>query len=95
MRTTNTKARSFVQDLIPFKASNLSGVEEGKFYVVYSYGWYPLFAYSYVEQRWFQNIEKYSVSTSRQTSQCKPLASFQLLSHDQMKDLIQGRVVVA
>jgi len=95
MRTTNAKARSFVQDLKPFQANNLHAISDNHFYIVYSYGWYPLLAYSYAEQRWFKNIEKYSSSTSKQLTQCAPIASFQLLSHDQMKDLIQGRVVVA
>lgn len=95
MKTTNAKSRQFVQKLEEFKANNLHAVRDNHFYVVYSYGWYPLLAYSYAEQRWFKNIQKYSVSTSKQLSQCAPMASFQLLGHDQIKDLIQGKAVVA
>ena len=95
MKTTNVKSRSFVQNKEPFKANNLKGVDEGHFYVVYSYNWYPLFAYCFVEKRWFKNIQKYSVSTSKQATQCEPLASFILLDLEQMKDLLQGKAVVA
>ena len=95
MRTTNTKARQFVQKLEPFKASNLSGIIEGKFYVVYSYKWYPLFIYSYVEEKWFQNSDRYSVSTSKQYGQAHPHTDCIALTHEQMKDLLQGKAVVA
>lgn len=95
MKTTNAKSSQFVQEKETFQANNLKGVDEGHFYVVYSYGWYPLFAYCFVEKRWFKNIQKYSVSTSKQTTQCQPQASFTLLDLEQMKDLLQGRAVVA
>lgn len=95
MRTTNTKSRQFVEALEPFKASNLSGVNTGRFYVVYSYGWYPLFIYCFKEERWFKNTDRYSVSTSKQTGQCHPHASCIGLTHEQMKDLLAGRAVVA
>lgn len=94
MKTTNTKSRQFVQNLKPFEANNLSArVENGKFklYVVYSYGWYPLFAYHYDSNKWFENSERYSVSTSKQRTQCHPHADTIEISHASMKDLIQGR----
>lgn len=95
MKTTNTKSRKYVQAMEPFSASNLSGVIEGKFYVVYSYKWYPLFIYSYAEGRWFENTDRYGVSTSKQRSQSRPHENCISLTHDQMKDLLQGRTVVA
>lgn len=95
MKTTNTKARSFVQSQTPFQANNLKGVDEGHFYVVYSYNWYPLFIYCFVEKRWFSNSDKYSVSTSKQYGQAHPLSECVALTHEQMKDLLQGRAVVA
>lgn len=92
MKTTNAKSRQFVQSLQEFKASNLSARKEGQFYVVYSYGWYPLFAYSYENDRWFENVDKYSVSTSRQRSQAhpQPLKKSMEVSHETMKDLLNG-----
>lgn len=94
MKTTNAKARNFVESLKPFKASNLSARIEEKpvrLYVVYSYDWYPLFAYHYESNKWFENGDRYSVSTSRQKSQCRPLGETLVVSHEQLKDLIQGR----
>lgn len=95
MRTTNAKSRQFVESQKAFEANNLKGMDEGHFYVVYSYGWYPLLAYCFIEKRWFKNIQKYSVSTSKQLTQCQPTASFTLLCLEQMKDLLQGKAVVA
>ena len=91
MKTTNEKSRRFVQGLQEFKASNLSARREGKFYIVYSYGWYPLFAYSYENNIWFENADKYSPSTSRQKRQSHPQQETISLSHEGLKDLIQGR----
>lgn len=91
MKTTNAKSRQFVQRLEEFKASNLSARREGQFYVVYSYDWYPLFAYSYENNKWFENADKYSASTSRQKSQSHPHQETLELSHEGLKDLLQGR----
>jgi len=94
VKTTNAKSRQFVQNLKPFIANNLSArIEQGKFnlYVIYSYGWYPLFAYDYNSNTWFENAEKYSVSTSKQRGQCHPQVKTIEISHASMKDLIQGR----
>ena len=91
MRTTNAKSRQFVQRLEEFKASNLSARREGNYYIVYSYGWYPLFAYSYDSNKWFENDTRYSVSTSKQRGQCHPQSDTVKCSHESLKDLIQGR----
>jgi len=91
MKTTNARSREFVQQLKEFKANNLSARKEGSVYVVYSYGWYPLFVYHFESNKWFQNADRYSVSTSKQTTQCHPHADTVQLSHASIKDLIQGR----
>lgn len=95
MKTTNAKSRKFVQNLEEFKANNLSGRKEGHYYVVYSYNWYPLFVFSFKDSVWFQNSERYSVSTSKQTSQCHPHTECIQVTHEQIKDLLKGRTVVA
>lgn len=95
MKTTNAKSRQFVESLKPFKANNLSArIEEFpiRCYVVYSYDWYPLFVYDYETNRWFENGERYSVSTSKQKSQCGPITHRTILSHQETKDLIQGKL---
>ena len=91
MKTSNRKSREFVQDRKEFKASYLSARNEGHVYVVYSYGWYPLLVYHYASDRWFENSEKYSSSTSRQLSQCHPKVETLRVSHAGLKDLINMR----
>lgn len=91
MKTTNSKSRQFVERLDEFEANNLSARKEGKFYIVYSYGWYPLLAYSYENKKWFENANKYSVSTSKHLTQCRPNEETLSLSLEGLKDLIQGR----
>lgn len=90
MRTTNKKAASCVESFTDFKASNLSGVNTDKFYIVYSYGWYPLFVFCKESKQWFENMDKYSVSTSRQTSQSRPRTRdpIQRANHAFLKQLI-------
>lgn len=88
MKTTNAKSREFSQYKEEFEANNLKGVNEGCLYVVYSYKWYPLFVFSYVTHKWYENKDKYSVSTSKQTGQCRPRAETVLMSHEELKDLI-------
>lgn len=90
MKTTNQKAASCVESFTDFKASNLSGVNTDKFYIVYSYGWYPLFVFCKESKKWFENNEKYSASTSRQQSQARPRIrdEFQPASQTELKQLI-------
>lgn len=87
MRTTNKKSREFVQERLPFKASNLSGADEASYYVVYSYGWYELFIYSYVTRQWYENKDKYSPSTIRQKSQCHPRMNTIEMTHEELKQV--------
>ena len=89
MRTTNAKSRQFVQEKQPFQASNLSAINHPSVYVVYSYGWYPLFAFSFITKKWYENKERYSVSTSKQRSQCHPHAETVLMSHEELKGFIE------
>lgn len=90
-RTTNNKSREFVENVRPFKASNLEGREEGNYYVVYSYGWYPIFAYSIESDKWFECEEGYSVSTKKQMCQCRPFRETVKLSREGMKDLLRTK----
>lgn len=90
MRTTNKKAASCVESFTDFKASNLSGVNTDKFYIVYSYGWYPLFVFCKESKQWFENMDKYSMSTTRQTSQSRPRTRdpIQRANHAFLKQMI-------
>lgn len=72
----NTQAGGFVKNKVPFKGSNLhanwekdrNGVKQ---YIVYSYGWYPI--YIFKENQWYSIADRYSSSTGRQISNAMPL----------------------
>lgn len=85
MRVANRDCSNFVNNLRPFKGSNLSGFNRGDVYVVASYGWYPLFVNK--GGRWYTHEEKYSVSTSRQRSQSYPKGVVQIVSLSELMDL--------
>ena len=71
-KIANKNARQYVEKLLPFNGSNTWGENKRNgTYVVYSYGFhFPMFVYA--EGVWFENGDKYSVSTSRHVSQCRP-----------------------
>lgn len=75
-RTTNRNAREFVQSRWPFRASNLTGGWEthpvGSFFVVRSYEWWVLFAYHLPTMQWYENVSKYSPTTSKHRTQTHP-----------------------
>ena len=72
MKTSNIKAREFVQKCEPFKGSNTFGESFGvNGYAVYSYGYHwPLFVK--LGSQWYENTERYSMSTSKHRSQLHP-----------------------
>jgi hypothetical protein len=79
VRTSNSNCRTHVQSRKPFTGNNLFAVYlEGRQdlnltprYVVYSYGTHwPLFIHQ--DGVWFENQDRYSVSTSKQKSQAHP-----------------------
>ena len=72
VKVSNINARGFVTGCVEFKGSHIFGRWEGKsVYVVYSYGLhFPM--YAKIRGAWYANKDKYSVSTSRQQSQCGP-----------------------
>jgi hypothetical protein len=87
MRVSNSNARTQVQARIPFKGNNTFGETINGAYVVFSYGHHwPLFAY--VEGTWYENRERYSVSTSKHRSQLHPLEDTEKVSLDELKELL-------
>ncbi len=93
MKTTNSKCKVFVQAKQSFEANNLKAVwryvslNEG-LYIIYSYNWYPLFVYDKAQDKWFENSEKYSVSTSKQRGQCHPQVETILKTLEEIQDFI-------
>jgi hypothetical protein len=77
MKIANRDARKYVQAQRSFRGSNLWGEhhhqpeEEYRRYVVYSYGTHwPLFIYTCGQ--WFENEDRYSVTTSKHRTQAHP-----------------------
>lgn len=91
MRLSNKNCRKAVEQELIFTAHNI--FSEGVFrngnmiYTVYSYGYhFPMFINK--NGQWYENKDKYSVSTSRQQTQSRPQnVPFVYLSTDEMKAL--------
>jgi hypothetical protein len=74
-KTANYQAGDYTKAQLPFQGSNLEGRwtkdRNGvKYYVVKSYGWYPV--YIYKEGKWYENFDRYSNSTSKQMLRSRP-----------------------
>jgi hypothetical protein len=74
-KTANYQAGDYTKAQLPFEGSNLRGYwtkdRNGvKYYVVKSYGWYPV--YIYKEGKWYENFDRYSTSTSKQMYRSQP-----------------------
>lgn len=79
--TANADARSYVLKCAEFNGAKnehsrngyaVSGRKIGHLYVVYSYGYWPMFVCDPRTDTWFVNAHKYSSTTSKQSSQCYP-----------------------
>lgn len=104
MKIANRDARRFVQRLHPFEGNNLygnnwcsnpsSGDPGDSGYVVYSYrpDW-PLFVCIHLDgrDRWFENRERYSVTTSKHRTQAHPLPpeGTTLMSREDINTLVR------
>ena len=87
--TTNNRCSELVNNKIEFKASNIFSehIKKDKLYIVYSYGFhFPM--YVKYKNTWFENSDKYSVSTSKQQSQARPNSKTKSMNTKQLKDLI-------
>ena len=89
MKTANIRSRDLVINRIPFKGSNTHAEYRNGAYVVFSYGWYPVFVYK--DGQWFENEQGYSMSTKKQMSQMRPY-NFDIIktNKDKLWDIIRG-----
>jgi len=100
--TTNNKARVLVQGKEEFKGSNISGkwVSE-TLYVVFSYGFWGMFAYSSDCGMWFENDESYiltegknkgkkSRTTPKQKFYTRPCENCMKIDNEEMNNLIKA-----
>ena len=101
-RIANKNARQYVNELKSFKGSNIFAENRISFdseelYVVYSYGYhFPMYIYDRQAGIWVGSNDKYSSSTTRHQSQCRPndLASIEnggcwLNTAEEMKEYIR------
>lgn len=73
-KISNKNASIFTTDRVEFKANNIFSEKKNDVYVVYSYGYhFPMFVWK--EGIWYENMDKYSVSTSKQQTQSRPLGA--------------------
>jgi hypothetical protein len=75
-KTPNNSAYEYSSVKIPFKGSNLEGywdVNDNNqwYYIVESYGWYPVFLF--INNQWYRVSNTYSSSTSKQMSNVNPI----------------------
>lgn len=97
---TNPQAGNFVRAKAPFKGSNLEGKWKTDkngvdYYVVISYGWYPV--YLFKQDKWYRISSPYSSSTSRQMSNADPIGwddnverDFTWVTKNEMEKLMYG-----
>jgi hypothetical protein len=74
----NGKAREHVEQLKPFRGSNLWGEwsssdGQTRRYVVFSYRYtFPLYVYDELADQWYENNTQFSNTTTRHRHQCRP-----------------------
>jgi len=102
-RVSNINSREYVTNRIPFKGSNLEGYwdinsKNQKYYVVKSYGWYPI--YLFINDKWYGVSDRYSSSTSKQMSHSRPSvydpnvgSQIQYVTRNEIADLIEGKTM--
>lgn len=95
-RTTNSKCKEFVNECLPFVASNLyaewvypKNKEEPAMYVVYSWGThFPLYIWEPVERTWFANTTGSTTSTDAHRWDARPSGNALPLDLDTMLDIV-------
>lgn len=88
MKIPNYKAKEYVQNRQPFTGSNTFGECVGDAYVVYSYGHHwPMFIY--VGNKWYENKDSRSVSTSKHQTQLRP-CNTNLINGSELRDMIKN-----
>ena len=99
-KVPNGKCREYVRNHKEFNGNNLYGrvhyvsLTDEYLYVVCSYGaHFPLFIYHYATDTWFENEDRYSVTTSKHRSQAHPLVPTKKASTTFMKTLISQGLV--
>ena len=100
-KTPNNTSYEYSSAKIPFKGSNIEGKwglnnKNQWYYVVMSWGWYPVFLF--INDQWYRVLDTYSPSTSKQMSQSNPVrynsglkANVVNVTKGEISDLMNGR----
>lgn len=89
IKISNKLAAEYVRTTSEFKGSNTWGQMEHGSYVVYSYGYhYPMFVFK--NGKWYENSDKYSVTTSKHKSILRPDFTWDIikLTTKELRELI-------
>ena len=82
------QAAAAVAAKLEFKAKPCFA-EQGSIYVVYSYGYhYPMFIYEHGQ--WYENGDRYSVTTERQKRVLRPVKDTIKVSTRAMKQILES-----
>lgn len=84
-----SNARNFVEACQEFKGNNVYAVWRDNLYIVYSYGLhFPMYVWDSKAGVWLANEDKYSVSTSKHQSKCRPSGDLIEFSTSALKGVI-------
>ena len=88
-KTSNKNCQPLVEHRVEFKGNNIfSKWVNDNTYVVYSYGLhFPMFVFLAKEGTFYENSDKYSVSTSKQQTQARPCSSLYSIEKRNTKEL--------
>jgi hypothetical protein len=91
MAITNKEAGISARRRETFTGGNLFGEKfKDKLYVSYSYGYhFPMYVYDYEAGKWIGNKDKYSRTTSRHQSLCRPYTVDHWLDTEEMRLVVQ------
>ena len=94
MRVANKDASEYVNKCEIFEGSNTFSEfkvqYDDKLYVVFSYGYhFPMYMYDYQAKTWIGNEDRFSMSTSKHQSLCRPSEPIECwLNTHEMKEYI-------
>ena len=89
-KIANKDAREYINRCEDFTGNNTFGQREVNQYIVYSYSThFPMYVYDYSTREWYENSDKYSRTTSKHQSQCRPRFEIkQKFNTEELKQLI-------
>ena len=87
---------SYVNNLEPFRANSCFGAYTSNVYSVYSYGQhFPMYSYDKTVGKWYGNTDKWSLTTTRHQTMCRPDNVDEWYGTDTMKKISWGGIVYA